>query len=119
MPQPNIPQAPVKLPHYMYPNTPPTVGDPKISIKYYKPNGSPIKENEVSKTTTTIKIPIEQNGASNPNITTTTTTTMLNSTQQQQQQCQHEDDHDSEIAMNSLLHGKRSKVADKKSLQFS
>lgn len=120
MPQPNIPQAPVKLPHYMYPNTPPTAGDPKISIKY-KPNASPIKENEVSKTTTTIKIPIEQNGASNPNITTTTTTTttMLNSLQNQQQhqqQSQHEDDHDSGIAMNSLLHGKRNKLAEKKSV---
>lgn len=130
LPQPNIPQAPVKLPHYMYPNTPPAHADPKINIKY-KPNASPIKENEVSKTTTTIKIPIEQNSASNPNITTTTTTTttMLNATQQQQQhqeqlrqqqiqqqQHQHEDDHDSGIAMNSLLHGKRNKLAEKKSV---
>jgi hypothetical protein len=123
--QPNIPQPPVKLPHYMYPNTPPAHSDPKISIKY-KPNASPIKENEVSKTTTTIKIPIEQNGVSNPNITTTTTTTttMMNATlhqnqhqaQHTSQQSQHEDDHDSGIAMNSLLHGKRNKIADKKSV---
>lgn len=118
--QPNVPQPPVKLPHYLYPNTPPTVnGDgSKVSVKY-KPNASPIKENEVSKTTTTIKIPIEQNGGSNPNITTTTTTTttMMNMQQQQQQmQMQHEDDHDSGIAMNSLLHGKRNKIADKKSV---
>ncbi|CAG9806607.1 unnamed protein product [Chironomus riparius] len=117
--QPNVPQPPVKLPHYLYPNTPPTLnGDgPKVSIKY-KPNSSPIKENEVSKTTTTIKIPIEQNGGSNPNITTTTTTTttMMNATLQQTQQNQHEDDHDSGIAMNSLLHGKRNKMADKKSV---
>lgn len=118
-------QSTGKLPHYMYPNTPPSHADPKISIKY-KPNASPIKENEVSKTTTTIKIPIEQNGISNPNITTTTTTTttMMNATlhhhqqlqQQQQTQPQHEDDHDSGIAMNSLLHGKRNKIADKKSV---
>lgn len=125
-PQPNIPQPPVKLPHYMYPNTPPAHSDPKISIKY-KPNASPINENEVSKTTTTIKIPIESNSAKNPNITTTTTTTttMMNASihqqnqalmQQQQQQSQHEDDHDSGIAMNSLLHGKRNRLADKKSV---
>lgn len=128
LPQPNIPQPPVKLPHYMYPNTPPSHSDGKVSIKY-KPNASPIKENEVSKTTTTIKIPIEQNGTTNPNITTTTTTTttMMNASmerhqqhhhhQQQQQQQQHDnDDHDSGIAMNSLLHGKRNKAADKKSV---
>jgi hypothetical protein len=108
MPQPNISHPPHKLPHYMYPNTPPTQSEPKINIKY-KPNASPINENEVSKTTTTIKIPIDQNGVSNPNITTTTTTTTLMNTQ-------HEDDHDSGIAMNSLLHGKRNKIADKKSI---
>lgn len=121
--QPNVPQPPVKLPHYLYPNTPPALngdGQKAVSVKY-KPNASPIKENEVSKTTTTIKIPIEQNGGSNPNITTTTTTTttMLNSAMQQQQimqQQQHEDDHDSGIAMNSLLHGKRNRIADKKSV---
>lgn len=118
-PQPNVSQPSVKLPHYLYPNTPPTQSDQKVNIKY-KPNGSPIKENEISKTTTTIKIPIEQNGDSNPNITTTTTTTtmlMKSTAQQQQPQCQqHEDDHDSGIAMNSLLHGKRNKIADKKSV---
>lgn len=122
--QPNIPQPPVKLPHYLYPNTPPSHDSQKVSVKY-KPNASPIKENEISKTTTTIKIPIEQNGASNPNITTTTTTmtTIMNAELQQQQQrvpqapsSQHEDDHDSGIAMNSLLHGKRNKIADKKSV---
>jgi hypothetical protein len=121
LPQPNIPSQ--KLPHYMYPNTPPAHADPKIKFEVkYKPNASPIKENEVSKTTTTIKIPIEQNGVSNPNITTTTTTTttMMNASlhqQNQQQQHQHDnDDHDSGIAMNSLLHGKRNKIADKKSV---
>lgn len=119
--QPSLPIAPAKLPHYMYPNTPPSQSnsDQKINIKY-KPAASPIKENEVSKTTTTIKIPIEQNGDSNPNITTTTTTTttMLNHHQHQPQpsSSQHEDDHDSGIAMNSLLHGKRNKIADKKSV---
>lgn len=121
LPQPN--QQQIKLPHYMYPNTPPNL-DSKISLKY-KPNSSPIKENEVSKTTTTIKIPIEQNGGHNPNITTTTTTTTTmmnaslhhnNQTHAQNQSSQHEDDHDSGIAMNSLLHGKRNKIADKKSV---
>lgn len=124
MPQPNIPLAPQKLPHYMYPNTPPTHTKPAIAVDVkYKPNSSPIKENEVSKTTTTIKIPIEQNGVSNPNITTTTTTTttMMNATlhhnsQPMLQPPQHEDDHDSGIAMNSLLHGKRNKLAEKKSV---
>ena len=113
--QANIPLPPQKLPHYMYPNTPPAHSDSKISIKY-KPNASPINENEVSKTTTTIKIPIDQNGVSNPNITTTTTTTTMMMNAQQHQQSQHEDDHDSGIAMNSLLHGKRNKIADKKSV---
>lgn len=114
MPQPSISQPPQKLPHYMYPNTPPTQSEPKINLKY-KPNASPIAENEVSKTTTTIKIPIDKNGVSNPNITTTTTTTttMMNP---QNQQSQHEDDHDSGIAMNSLLKGKRNKIAEKKSI---
>lgn len=120
--QPNVPQPPVKLPHYLYPNTPPTHESQKVAVKY-KPNASPIKENEISKTTTTIKIPIEQNGVSNPNITTTTTTmtTIMNAAIQQQPHTQapssqHEDDHDSGIAMNSLLHGKRNKIADKKSV---
>lgn len=120
-PQPHIPKQPTKLPHYMYPNTPPTHGgEQKINIKY-KPNGAPINENEISKTTTTIKIPIEHNGFSNPNITTTSTTVTkmmnANNLQQQQQNQQHyEDDHDSGIAMNSLLHGKRNKIAEKKSV---
>lgn len=108
----------------MYPNTPPTnVGDQKINIKTYKPNAAPINENEVSKTTTTIKIPIEHNGFSNPNITTTSTTVTkmmnANNVQQhhhQQHQQHYEDDHDSGIAMNSLLHGKRNKMAEKKSV---
>jgi hypothetical protein len=120
--QPNVPQPPVKLPHYLYPNTPPTHDSQKVAVKY-KPNASPIKENEISKTTTTIKIPIEQNGVSNPNITTTTTTmtTIMNAAIQHQPHTQapssqHEDDHDSGIAMNSLLHGKRNKIADKKSV---
>lgn len=123
-PQPHIPKPPTKLPHYMYPNTPPTnVGDQKINIKTYKPNAAPINENEVSKTTTTIKIPIEHNGFSNPNITTTSTTVTkmmnANNVQQhhhQQHQQHYEDDHDSGIAMNSLLHGKRNKMAEKKSV---
>lgn len=122
--QTNITQQPLKMPHYLYPNTPPAHGSDsqKVSVKY-KPNASPIKENEISKTTTTIKIPIEQNGASNPNITTTTTTmtTIMNAELQHHRpppapSSQHEDDHDSGIAMNSLLHGKRNRIADKKSV---
>lgn len=122
-PQPTIPKPPNKLPHYLYPHTPPTHNtDQKVSIKY-KPDTAAINENEVSKTTTTIKIPIEQNGFSNPNITTTSTTItkMMNAnnvqhSQQQQHQSHYEDDHDSGIAMNSLLHGKRNKLAEKKSV---
>jgi hypothetical protein len=109
-----------KLPHYLYPNTPPAETktsdadkqDQKISK--FKPQASPIKENEVSKTTTTIKIPIGKDlpgkgSTENLNITTTTVTTTT-------QQNPNEDDHDSGIAMNSLLMGKRNKKSDKKSI---
>ena len=116
-PQPSIPVPPSKLPHYMYPNTPPIQGEKPI-IKY-KPHTSPIQENEIkeSKTTTTIKIPIGQTGTSSSNITTISTTTT--SIPQPQTHLHHqpkEDDHDSGIAMNSLLLGKRNRIADKKSV---
>lgn len=108
--QTNTPQPPTKLPHYLYPNTPPAQQSEELKANVkFKPKASPIKESEVSKTTTTtIKIPID-NAGSTSNITTTTTTTTV-------AQHQHEDDHDSGIAMNSLLMGKRNKKADKKSV---
>lgn len=110
-------EPPTKLPHYLYPNTPPNQSqEDNQDVKKFKPQASPIKENEVSKTTTTIKIPIGKNGSpggtgSNEkvNITTTTVTTTT-------QQNNNEDDHDSGIAMNSLLMGKRNKKSDKKSI---
>lgn len=117
-PQPAIPVPPTKLPHYMYPNTPPNQGE-KPLIKY-KPHTSPIQENEIkeSKTTTTIKIPIGQSGSSGTsNITTiSTTTTSIPQPIQTHHHQPSEDDHDSGIAMNSLLMGKRNRIADKKSV---
>jgi hypothetical protein len=91
------PPAP-KLPHYMYPATPPQA---KIQIKIKdnsKPKPSPIRENEI-KESKTARIIID-NTSKQLNVSTL------------------EDDHDSGIAMNSLLHnkGKRNPIVDKKSV---
>ncbi|XP_055601879.1 cadherin-86C isoform X2 [Uranotaenia lowii] len=95
-----------KLPHYLYPNTPPIVNrDNKVQIKIVDSSASkpsPIHEHEVKE---------PRPRPSDPSTTTTTTKTLNASTL--------EDDHDSGIAMNSLLHSKSSKrpsVTDKKSI---
>lgn len=110
-PQPDIPLAPSKLPHYMYPQTPPIVTtreskQQRAAVKQQqlqlKPKPSPIKEHEVKETRSS-KIPI--NSESNHATKQLNVSTL-------------EDDHDSGIAMNSLLHnmGKRNPIADKKSV---
>lgn len=89
-----------KLPHYMYPETPPTLNQDVTvqhsTCKSTKPKISPIKENEVKNSKS--QVPLEQLNVSNL-----------------------EDDHDSGIAMNSLLHSlsrgqTRNPIADKKSV---
>lgn len=91
---------PTKLPHYMYPETPPSiqqdVATQHTTCKSSKPKVSPIKENEIKNSKS--NVPLEQLNVSNL-----------------------EDDHDSGIAMNSLLHSlsrgqARNPIADKKSV---
>lgn len=98
---PDIPIPPVKLPHYMYPETPPMVSldNKKGKSLQAKPKPSPIKEHVAKEFNS--KSP----GHSDSN-------------QKQLNASTLEDDHDSGIAMNSLLHnlGKRNPIADKKSV---
>ncbi|XP_039969128.1 cadherin-86C isoform X2 [Bactrocera tryoni] len=105
---PEVPLPPTKLPHYMYPETPPFVVSKMAKVKS-KP--SPIKENEVKVTTSKIK-PNPNSTHSNPNIST------HQLSQKQLNVSTLEDDHDSGIAMNSLLNntGRRNPIADKKSV---
>ncbi|XP_037916854.1 cadherin-86C isoform X2 [Hermetia illucens] len=110
-PAPDIPVPPTKLPHYLYPETPPFVsGDSKKKSKDFKPKPSPIKENEVkvSSTGTTVYI----DGSSSRKAST------AQSQSKQLNAATLEDDHDSGIAMNSLLHsmGRRNPIAEKKSV---
>lgn len=94
---PTVPPPPTKLPHYLYPETPPTFSrvDSKTKSNKFsnKKKVSPIKENEIKHSRS--QVPMEQ----------------LNVTSL-------EDDHDSGIAMNSLMHslGRRNPIADKKSV---
>lgn len=109
-PAPDIPVAPTKLPHYMYPETPPQATNKqkgnKLHPKQNKPKPSPIREHEVKDFK--VIIPIKSNDTTH---STKTTTKQLNV-------ATLEDDHDSGIAMNSLLHniGRRNPIADKKSV---
>ncbi|XP_017055208.1 cadherin-86C isoform X2 [Drosophila ficusphila] len=101
-----VPAAPTKLPHYMYPETPPhaaAAGKDSKSSKDQRPKPSPIRENEVKVSNS--KINVENRGAANP-------------TQKQLNASTLEDDHDSGIAMNSLLNslGRRNPIAEKKSV---
>lgn len=108
-PGPEIIQPKSKLPHYLYPETPPQInrdtkrtGNTQKDVKP-KPKPSPIKEGVVkhpsSKTIITI------------NSATTSHSKQLNASTL-------EDDHDSGIAMNSLLYnkGRRNPITDKKSV---
>ncbi|XP_055908352.1 cadherin-86C [Eupeodes corollae] len=94
-----LPLAPTKLPHYMYPETPP---QPKghAKSKDLRPKPSPIKENEIKVTNS--KIYIQDASAQSKQLNVATL----------------EDDHDSGIAMNSLLNsmGRRNPIAEKKSV---
>lgn len=113
-PAPDIPIPPTKLPHYIYPETPPQHGgssDAKQKAKATKTRPSPIKENEVKTTSHKVVIPIET--------TETTNQTTANPNQSKQLNASTlEDDLDSGIAMNSLLNsmGRRNPIADKKSV---
>lgn len=102
-PQPDIPIPPVKLQHYMYPETPPMAGvESKKKAQLLKPKPSPIREHEVKEHSA--------RSSTQPDATS--------SSQKQLNASTLEDDHDSGIAMNSLLHslGKRNPIADKKSV---
>ncbi|XP_062701155.1 cadherin-86C isoform X2 [Aedes albopictus] len=112
-PHSQVPPPADKLPHYLYPETPPIVNrDNKVQIKIVdssisKP--SPIHENEVKEPRPRLSEPSSTTTATAPGATTTTKT--LNASTL-------EDDHDSGIAMNSLLHNKskRHPITDKKSI---
>lgn len=101
-PAPDIPVPPVKLQHYMYPETPPMASmDSKKKAQQLKPKPSPIREHEVK----------EHSARSSTQLDASSSQKQLNASTL-------EDDHDSGIAMNSLLHslGKRNPIADKKSV---
>lgn len=98
---PALPPPPSKLPHYMYPETPPHVNrETKVNVQQLKAAQSPIKEDE------------EKHSKSKVSYST-------GSLEQKQLNASTlEDDHDSGIAMNSLLHsmGRRNPIVDKKSI---
>lgn len=115
---PEVPVPPSKLPHYIYPETPPTFsGTKETNAKHLKPKPSPIKENEVKVTNSSSKINlyIEDPSATHPATSHSSTTS---SVQKQLNAATLEDDHDSGIAMNSLLNsmGRRNPIAEKKSV---
>ncbi|XP_058444287.1 cadherin-86C isoform X2 [Malaya genurostris] len=106
-PHSQVHPPPDKLPHYLYPETPPIVNrDNKVQIKIVDSSSaskpSPIKEHEVKESRSR---PVD------PAMPGNTTTKTLNASTL-------EDDHDSGIAMNSLLHNKskRHPITDKKSI---
>lgn len=102
-PAPTVPPPPNKLAHYMYPETPPHVNrETKINVKHLKATQSPIKEDE------------EKHSKSRP----TNCPYQMDSSTKQLNASTLEDDHDSGIAMNSLLHsmGRRNPIVDKKSI---
>lgn len=106
-PAPDIPVPPTKLPHYMYPETPPLASVEsrnKSKGQKQKPKPSPIRENEVKESSSRHSSQTDINA--NHNVSKQLNASTL------------EDDHDSGIAMNSLLHslGKRNPIADKKSV---
>lgn len=114
-PAPDIPVAPTKLPHYMYPETPPPAANRQKSNKPHQKQmakPSPIREHEVKDFK--VIIPIK----SNDSIKSTKTSVGGSATTKQLNVATLEDDHDSGIAMNSLLHniGRRNPITDKKSV---
>ncbi|XP_075147348.1 cadherin 86C isoform X2 [Haematobia irritans] len=115
---PEVSVPPSKLPHYIYPETPPTVGSNKESnARSVKPKPSPIKENEVKVTTSSkINLYIEDPSVTHP--PTITSSSSSTSAHKQLNAATLEDDLDSGIAMNSLLNsmGRRNPIAEKKSV---
>ncbi|TDG42628.1 hypothetical protein AWZ03_010956 [Drosophila navojoa] len=107
---PEVPPPPTKLPHYMYPETPPHAAPPDNDqhSQKHKPKPSPIKENEVKLTKARINLYVED-----PN-----TAHLPSQAQKQLNASTLEDDHDSGIAMNSLMNsmGRRNPIAEKKSV---
>ncbi|XP_017855996.1 PREDICTED: cadherin-86C isoform X2 [Drosophila arizonae] len=107
---PEVPPPPTKLPHYMYPETPPHAAPPDKDqhSQKHKPKPSPIKENEVKLTKSKINLYVED-----PN-----TAHLPSHAQKQLNASTLEDDHDSGIAMNSLMNsmGRRNPIAEKKSV---
>ncbi|XP_053664398.1 cadherin-86C [Anopheles marshallii] len=100
---PQVPAPPDKLPHYLYPETPPIVSrDNKVQIKIVDSSAAPTGP---PPQTAAKPAPAGGTKATGTNAKTLNVSTL-------------EDDHDSGIAMNSLLHtkGKRNKIADKKSI---
>ncbi|XP_030564312.1 cadherin-86C [Drosophila novamexicana] len=107
---PDVPPPPTKLPHYMYPETPPhaTSTEKDQLSQRHKPKPSPIKENEVKLTKSKINLYIEDQN----------TVHLPSHAQKQLNASTLEDDHDSGIAMNSLMNsmGRRNPIAKKKSV---
>ncbi|XP_017492071.1 PREDICTED: cadherin-86C-like, partial [Rhagoletis zephyria] len=106
---PGVPLPPSKLPHYMYPETPPFTAfkeTPENNMKT-KFKTSPIRENEV-------KVGLKVR----PNVENSSSAHVNTNSQKQLNASTLEDDHDSGIAMNSLLNsmGRRNPIADKKSV---
>ncbi|XP_054090120.1 cadherin-86C isoform X2 [Zeugodacus cucurbitae] len=113
-----VPLPPTKLSHYMYPETPPFTSTKVAAgnnVKV-KPKPSPIKENEVKTTHSKINLHVENPNSTHPN--PSSNTNMHKNSQKQLNVSTLEDDHDSGIAMNSLLNnmGRRNPIADKKSV---
>lgn len=104
---PEVPPPPTKLPHYMYPETPPHA-DKDHAAQRHKPKPSPIKENEVKVSKSKINLNADNPGNS----------THSSHVQKQLNASTLEDDHDSGIAMNSLMNsmGRRNPIAEKKSV---
>ncbi|XP_035890970.1 cadherin-86C isoform X1 [Anopheles stephensi] len=105
---PQVPAPPDKLPHYLYPETPPIVSrDNKVQIKIVDSSAASTGPQAPQ----TAAKPAAGGTSTKPTNTTGTNAKTLNVSTL-------EDDHDSGIAMNSLLHtkGKRNKIADKKSI---
>ncbi|KFB49038.1 AGAP000153-PA-like protein [Anopheles sinensis] len=114
-PTPQIPAPPDKLPHYLYPETPPIVSrDNKVQIKIVDSSSAvPAGAQAPPPPPTNAPTPKEQAPlrskaaqSSSTNSKTLNVSTL-------------EDDHDSGIAMNSLLNTKgknRNRIADKKSI---
>ncbi|XP_049545284.1 cadherin-86C isoform X3 [Anopheles darlingi] len=129
-PSPQIPAPPDKLPHYLYPETPPIVSrDNKVQIKIVDSSAAPVvaaaaaAAAAASAAATPAKPAAPAAGRDDSTTgrqqtTGTGTTNSKATTSKTLNVSTLEDDHDSGIAMNSLLNtkGRRNKIADKKSI---